>query len=96
MKFTTLHCSFLAFALGKAFASPIMADTQWPLTHSSNKFPGFTLNLDEQRLLQFEDGSEVWMTELDKIEAKARGARFFDMLSHVIPSVLLSLNPTWE
>lgn len=87
----TLHCLLLGFGL-RTFASPIQTDTQWPLPHSLNEYPGFSLNLNEQRLLQFEDGSEVWMTELEKIEAKARGTRFFDMLSHVILQVIISLN----
>ena len=84
MRFTTLHYSLLSFAF-EVFANPITVqelNSQWPLTQSDH--PGFNLNLNERRLLQFEDASEVWMTELEKIEAKARGVRFFDMLSHAL------------
>ncbi|KAG2039859.1 hypothetical protein BDR03DRAFT_916407 [Suillus americanus] len=46
----------------------------------SNPQPGFNLNLDELRLVQLSEGQEpVWMTELEKIEAKAKGLRFFDV-----------------
>ncbi|KAG2092546.1 hypothetical protein BD769DRAFT_1521206 [Suillus cothurnatus] len=46
----------------------------------SDPQPGFNLNLDELRLVQLSEGQDpVWMTELEKIEAKAKGLRFFDI-----------------
>ena len=91
MKLTALHYSLLLFAF-EAFANPITVqklDSQRPLALSD--YSGFTINLDERRLLQFEDASEVWMTELEKIEAKARGVRFFDMLSRAFPPIYIAL-----
>ncbi|KZT62398.1 Zn-dependent exopeptidase [Calocera cornea HHB12733] len=41
---------------------------------------GFSINLDEERLVQFsEDETPVWMTEREKIRAKALGRKFFDI-----------------
>lgn len=40
---------------------------------------GFSLDLTEKRLIQMEGKAPVWMTELEKIEAKANGVRFFDI-----------------
>jgi len=46
----------------------------------SDSQPGFNLDLDELRLVQLSEGQEpVLMTELEKIEAKAKGLRFFDV-----------------
>lgn len=50
---------------------------------TSDPYPGFSVDLQERRLLKFEDGSEVWMSELEKLELKMRGERFFDM--YVVP-----------
>jgi len=80
MKFNPLHFALLPLAF-KAFANPIdhaeSVDAQIPLSQLADAYPQF--NLDEQRLLQFEDGSEVWMTEWEKIQTKARGVKFFDI-----------------
>ncbi|KAI0751349.1 peptidase [Daedaleopsis nitida] len=44
------------------------------------EYPGFDLDLYEPRLVQLEGHeSPVMMTELEKIQAKARGIRFFDV-----------------
>ncbi|EGO22330.1 hypothetical protein SERLADRAFT_440355 [Serpula lacrymans var. lacrymans S7.9] len=40
---------------------------------------GFSLDLSEKRLVQMEGQEPVWMTELEKIEAKAQGLKFFDI-----------------
>ncbi|KAF8232426.1 peptidase [Tricholoma matsutake] len=42
-------------------------------------YPGFTLVLDAQRLVQIEGGETIWMTEMDKVRAKAKGVNFFDI-----------------
>jgi leucyl aminopeptidase len=41
---------------------------------------GFDLDLSELRLVQFsEDEPPVWITELEKIEAKGKGKKLMDM-----------------
>ncbi|KAF9218621.1 Zn-dependent exopeptidase [Gyrodon lividus] len=40
---------------------------------------GFSLDLNEKRLVQMEGKEPVWMTELEKIAAKANGVKFFDI-----------------
>ena len=45
----------------------------------STPLPGIHVDLNEQRLLEFEDGSKVWVTELEKMEIQMSGERFFDM-----------------
>ncbi|KAJ7283815.1 peptidase [Mycena rebaudengoi] len=40
-------------------------------------FPGF--DLSAQRLIEMEGQPAVWMSELEKIQAKARGIKFFDI-----------------
>jgi len=52
-------------------------------TVMSTKFQvpqGFNIDLSQRRLVQFsEEGPAVWMTELEKIQAKAAGKKFFDI-----------------
>ncbi|KAK7061596.1 WD-repeats-region domain-containing protein [Favolaschia claudopus] len=43
------------------------------------KHPGFDWDLGSQRLVQLQDQPPVWMSELEKIQAKARGIKFFDI-----------------
>lgn len=65
------------------FRSALLTDDQ--SSHIRNamyewKEDGFDLDLKEKRLIRFgEDEVPVWMTELEKIEAKAKGLRFMDM-----------------
>ncbi|EIM88211.1 peptidase [Stereum hirsutum FP-91666 SS1] len=40
---------------------------------------GFDIDLSSRRLVQMEGQPPVWMTELDKIETKAQGLKFFDI-----------------
>jgi len=42
-------------------------------------YPGYDLNLNELRLVQLEGRDPVWMTEYEKIQAKAEGLNFFDI-----------------
>jgi len=44
-----------------------------------NLMEGFSLDLNEVRLVQMEGQPPVYMTELEKIEAKAKGVKFFDI-----------------
>jgi leucyl aminopeptidase len=46
--------------------------------HGTN-YPGFDLDLTSRRLVQMEGREPVWMTELEKIQAKAQGIKFFDI-----------------
>ncbi|KAF8211279.1 peptidase [Mycena galopus ATCC 62051] len=43
------------------------------------KHPGFDWDLSAQRLVQIQGQPPVWMTELEKIQATARGIKFFDI-----------------
>ncbi|KAH0836522.1 hypothetical protein J3R83DRAFT_8161 [Lanmaoa asiatica] len=46
---------------------------------SPSAMKGFSLDLNEERLVQMEGQEPVRMTELEKIEAKAKGIKFFDI-----------------
>jgi leucyl aminopeptidase len=87
MKANVFYFSLLPTAL-VAFASPITPlqntiDAQWHLAKGSNQYPGFSLDLSELRLVQFDEAAEpIWISELEKIEAKAHGQKFLDMLSY--------------
>lgn len=84
----------LAFLLASTAASAVPTEKfgltlqehieQLPLSSGqaagSVKVAGFDLDLNDQRLVSFgEDEPPVWITELDKIKAKAEGRRFMDM-----------------
>lgn len=43
------------------------------------QYPGFNLDVNEQRLVQMEDQEPMWVTEWDKILMKALGVKFFDI-----------------
>ncbi|KAJ6516043.1 peptidase [Mycena sanguinolenta] len=43
------------------------------------KYPGFDWDLSAQRLVHIQGQPPVWMSELEKIQAKARGIKFFDI-----------------
>ncbi|KIL68126.1 hypothetical protein M378DRAFT_185173 [Amanita muscaria Koide BX008] len=74
MKAALISISFVCAAL----ATPLRVfDVQTPIVDHLQ--PGFNLDLSVPRLVQFEGQEPVWITELDKIEAKARGIKFFDM-----------------
>ncbi|KAF8528894.1 peptidase [Hysterangium stoloniferum] len=91
--------SFLLLSLAlQIFANPIIADSQdilRPQRPLSDLHPGLSLDLDEQRLLQFEDGSRIWMSEWEKLQEKAEGRRFFDVTDtrHLDHSILYSPVP---
>lgn len=74
MKAALISISFVCAAL----ATPLRVfDVQTPIVDHIQ--PGFNLDLNVPRLVQFEGQEPVWITELDKIEAKARGIKFFDI-----------------
>ncbi|CAA7259515.1 unnamed protein product [Cyclocybe aegerita] len=58
-------------------ATPITHNEQVPLNQAT--YPGFDLDLNARRLVQMEGQAPVWMTELEKIQAKAQGLKFFDI-----------------
>ncbi|RDB22640.1 Leucine aminopeptidase 1 [Hypsizygus marmoreus] len=68
----------LSFAVIAA-ASPLSAE-QAPLGAGlMTSYPGFSLDLNALRLVQIEGQAPAWMTELEKIQAKAQGIKFFDI-----------------
>ncbi|KAF8639864.1 hypothetical protein AX17_001119 [Amanita inopinata Kibby_2008] len=64
-------CGALAIPLG------LSGSAQAPVNLDIH--PGFDLDLDALRLVQFDGQDPVWITELDKIRAKAQGIKFFDI-----------------
>ncbi|KZT26974.1 peptidase [Neolentinus lepideus HHB14362 ss-1] len=52
---------------------------QLPLIDNDLNYPGIELDLNERRLVQLHGQDPRWMTELEKIETKAQGLRFFDI-----------------
>lgn len=66
-----LPANGLRQALAEAAESKLSLPMEWP---------GIDLDLNELRLIQLEDATDpVWMTELEKIVAKADGKKFFDI-----------------
>ncbi|KAG8873876.1 Leucine aminopeptidase 1, partial [Tulasnella sp. 331] len=72
-------------ALLAALCSPavlglvIQSPDQVSIPHSFEVPEGFSVELSEMRLVQFEGQNPVWISELDKITAKAHGKKFFDV-----------------
>ncbi|KIY49546.1 peptidase [Fistulina hepatica ATCC 64428] len=67
----------LAYAAA-ALAVPV-EQAAWKAPASGEQYPGFSLDLSAQRLVQIEGQPPVWMSELEKINAKAQGVKFFDI-----------------
>ncbi|KAG5648668.1 hypothetical protein DXG03_000014 [Asterophora parasitica] len=62
-----------------AVASPLLHE-QAPLGEGlMTSYPGFTLDLNAQRLIQIEGQEPYWVSELEKVQMKAQGVQFFDM-----------------
>jgi leucyl aminopeptidase len=59
-------------------ATPLAYEGQTPLSVLPT-YPGFDLDLNALRFVQLESGDAVWMTELEKIQIKAQGVKFFDI-----------------
>jgi leucyl aminopeptidase len=75
-----MHFNLLAFllsigSLGIGFAQ----DDQIPLRQTETTYPGFNLDLNSLRLVQLEGKDPLWMTELEKIQLKSQGVKFFDI-----------------
>jgi leucyl aminopeptidase len=75
MKSLAVLFSFACAALSTPL-SPFL--NQVPLSDQID-YPGFNLDLNALRLVQMEGQQPMWITELDKIEAKAQGLKFFDI-----------------
>lgn len=98
MLFSTLLCSSIALAS----ASPlgVLVENQAPFElrdpKSSIEVPsGFNIDLESMRLVQFNDKeAPVWISELDKITAKAAGKKFFDITDH--PESAFGPARTWK
>lgn len=56
---------------------------------------GFSLDLAEKRLVQMEGKDPVWITELEKIEARANGIRFFDITDTPTLGLLAKVQRSW-
>ncbi|KAG6832969.1 hypothetical protein H0H92_004853 [Tricholoma furcatifolium] len=62
-----------------ATATPLF-EGQAPLgAELMTSYPGYSLDLSAQRLVQLEDKEPTWISELDKVKLKAKGVKFFDM-----------------
>jgi len=79
MKSFAILVSLACLAVSKPLLNSF-AGEQIPLAGDVHAdYPGFDLDLDALRLVQMEHGEAVWMTELEKIHAKAEGVKFFDI-----------------
>jgi len=71
---------FLPFAALVATASLAYSDNEQVLLDNSlQTYPGFYVDLNELRWVQLQGEAPVLMTELEKIELKAQGFKFFDV-----------------
>jgi len=68
----------LAGLAATSSSSVLVVEEQEPFG-SQSIYPGFDLDLEARRLVQMEGKAPVWMSELDKINAKAQGIKFFDI-----------------
>ncbi|KAF9483991.1 peptidase [Pholiota conissans] len=76
MKAFSLLISFVSLV----HATPLIFSEQIPLNGDAlASYPGFDLDLNARRLVQMDGREPVWMTELEKIRAKAQGIKFFDI-----------------
>jgi leucyl aminopeptidase len=80
MKSFAVLLSLVTLSLG-AWVDDITAEAgQIPMAYEYTSFPGIDIDLASKCLVQLEDGKPpVWMTELEKIHAKAKGINFFDI-----------------
>jgi len=83
MLFSALLCSSIALSSASPLGALLENQVRFELSKPESSFQvpnGFNIDLESMRLVQFNDGEEpVWISELDKITAKAAGKRFFDI-----------------
>ncbi|KAI0066049.1 peptidase [Artomyces pyxidatus] len=76
-------CAFIALAAAVSAlptaVPPLVINDVPGLSFQYEQQEGYDLDLQSLRLVQMEDKPPVWMTELEKIEAKAQGIKFFDI-----------------
>ncbi|KAI0692657.1 hypothetical protein BC835DRAFT_1356394 [Cytidiella melzeri] len=72
--------ALLALASLAVFASAQGNTAQYPLgQEQSTSYPGFDLDFSAPRLIELDDHTRVVVTELEKINLKAQGVKFFDV-----------------
>jgi hypothetical protein len=71
---------------------PRQNDASQQVLQQESIFPGFHVDLGERRLLQLESGEQVWVSEMDKLERKMRGEKFFDMCDFFCPNFPLNMS----
>lgn len=80
--FAGLSLACLALAIPFYSSERPNSDSQVQLKFAAEDYatyPGYDLDLNELRLVQLEGRDPVWMTEYEKIQAKAQGLNFFDI-----------------
>ncbi|KAJ6466598.1 peptidase [Mycena vitilis] len=76
------------------FERQTLLDSQSPLEDKDDA-PGFSTNLDDLRLVQFSLNEEaIWLTEREKLHAKAMGRDYFDITD--TPSLGWSKKPSFS
>ena len=81
---TTMKSAFALLSLVTlALAVPLIQfeaeGDQQLLGELPTSYPGYDLDLGEQRLVELEGQSPKWMTELEKIQLRAKGINFMDI-----------------
>ncbi|KAH6915257.1 peptidase [Coprinopsis sp. MPI-PUGE-AT-0042] len=65
-----------------ALAGPVLqfeGDADQQFLGLPTTYPGYSLDLNEQRLVELEGQSPKWVSELEKIQLKAKGIKFLDI-----------------
>ncbi|KZV69148.1 peptidase [Peniophora sp. CONT] len=80
MKSATALLAFVTLATAfQTSQTPLsLQNTLVPVPEDAD-FTGVNLDLNSLRLVQFENWEPIWITELEKIQAKQQGLRFFDI-----------------
>ncbi|KAG9103598.1 Leucine aminopeptidase 1 [Ceratobasidium sp. 370] len=83
MLLSALLCGSIALSSASPLGALVENQVTFELRDTEANFQapsGFNIDLGSMRLVQFADKEEpVWISELDKITAKAAGKRFFDI-----------------
>ncbi|KAF8897351.1 peptidase [Infundibulicybe gibba] len=79
MKSFSILVAFACLAVANPLSSRDQAQSPLGVDGHLTDYPGYNLDLNAQRLVQMDGQPPVWMTELEKIQAKAQGLKFFDI-----------------
>ncbi|KAI0770795.1 peptidase [Irpex lacteus] len=72
--------ALLALASLAVSATALPDNAQYPLAQEQlTSYPGFDLDLSERRVIELDDSTRRVVTELEKINLKAEGVKFFDV-----------------